>query len=453
MFENARKSFSASVVRYPWVPQLAGILPLSTLIDFINVPQMLHIFELTGAVPLWCWPITPSGSRLLLSDREVEDTCCLDVFGSSQSIICLDGRFGDKYYAASPETLRLCLATVKPIQIPNDSPNMMREDKRPQRLQVVHVSRRAQSNTTVKRHARTFYAASLAGWVVLAGLLVLAIIMQCWLTLAFLIDVPLTGLIVFYLRSGNPRVLRVDHGSDFNRIVVATLHMNATNWMCFYGESTIVNSLLNRPLRRQREISRDHWVLGLALRLLILGQWAMAIAAAAIQEWDAFFITFWIMMCIFSHSYLFSPERSTTSWMKHFAQIHLEKFEVTLSSRRALLNTIMALNPDTFPYDLKTSQEKHDQLYSGALKWIDPILAQGPDRTRWQEATRLAMTEAAEKNSSQEKRLDSDEDTSSKSFEANYWYRFIGEGVDIATKIAERGQFKGRFVESKKPLS
>jgi hypothetical protein len=35
-----------------WEQQLAGIVPLSALIEFIDLATKLHIFELTGTVPM-----------------------------------------------------------------------------------------------------------------------------------------------------------------------------------------------------------------------------------------------------------------------------------------------------------------------------------------------------------------------------------------------------------------
>jgi hypothetical protein len=47
--------------------QLAGILPLSAFIEFIDIATKVHLFKLNGSVALWNWPVTPPGARLLLS--------------------------------------------------------------------------------------------------------------------------------------------------------------------------------------------------------------------------------------------------------------------------------------------------------------------------------------------------------------------------------------------------
>ena len=38
---------------YNWKQKLAGILPLSGLIEVIDVGMKIHLYELTGRVPLW----------------------------------------------------------------------------------------------------------------------------------------------------------------------------------------------------------------------------------------------------------------------------------------------------------------------------------------------------------------------------------------------------------------
>jgi hypothetical protein len=49
-----------------WAQQLAGLVPLSALIEFIDIGMKLHLFELAGSVALWNWPVTPAGAKLLL---------------------------------------------------------------------------------------------------------------------------------------------------------------------------------------------------------------------------------------------------------------------------------------------------------------------------------------------------------------------------------------------------
>ncbi|KAF2874366.1 hypothetical protein BDV95DRAFT_604553 [Massariosphaeria phaeospora] len=48
MFDEAIKSPQSLLRNYLWIPELAGILPLSALIDFINVLLKLYIFDTGG---------------------------------------------------------------------------------------------------------------------------------------------------------------------------------------------------------------------------------------------------------------------------------------------------------------------------------------------------------------------------------------------------------------------
>ncbi|KAI1100208.1 hypothetical protein F4804DRAFT_319653 [Jackrogersella minutella] len=450
MLERQISILRSLLSTYSWPQQLAGILPLSALIDFLDVPHALHIFELTGCIPLWCWPVTPSGSRLLLSPHSFEEPCCLDKFGNSQSLICLDGRYGDMYNAASPETLRLCLDTAPRTFIVNDHRNMLQDNPRPQNLTVVHVSRLA--NAGKPRSSWILLGASTVGWVLLLGLIIAMIILQCYVSAAFLLVIPATGFVIYITRGGDPPTLWVTSGSNYNRLVVAALHMNETDWLAFYGETTIVNALLNRPLRMKRFSKANHWVFSVALRLLILGQWVLAIGAASDQSWDAYIISFWIVLCIFSNIFVFSTHRCCKDWLEQSASFRLERIETKLSSRRALLNTLVALNPDTIPYDPVTMKDIQDGPFPGSLTWIDPILKRCAERTMWEEATWMAMTakpdgkQQANKNG--HANIGGTEPPSwSKGYIQYYWCKFIPEGIAMADNIRKVGHLSGRFVK------
>ncbi|KAF6224655.1 hypothetical protein HO173_012927 [Letharia columbiana] len=465
MFKAAVSGLAAILERTSWVRELAGILPLSALIEFIDVPQKLHILELSGAVPLWSWPVTPAGSRLLLSNNHLQQSCCLDAFGSSVGWIGLDGRFGDQYTVISPETIRLCLSSKRPRTIENSHKNMAGKNLRVQNLEIVHVCRlegqkpREPSEFWLYHlfldpwwmYSRGYLAVSVFGWIALLGTIIMSCILQCYLALAFLVIVPLTGSVVLLIHGSRPRGLLIEHNSPYNRLIVTAEHLNATNWIVFYGESTIVNSLLNRALElRGPKMPGGYFgLLRKFLRISILGQWALALGAASTKDWNAYFISFWIAFCIFSHAYLVPPRLEAKDWMKTCAHIQLERYQTQLSSRRALLNTIMALNPDTIYRDADTQQDDRTNLYEGAMKWIDPILQSGPSRSRWEEATRKAMNEA--------ERFSAEEMTSGNFLSAEwkttcihqgreeYWSEFIPEGIYMAAKIKEDTKLPGRM--------
>jgi hypothetical protein len=470
MFDTVINGLAAIRANHPWVSQVAAILPLCSLIDFIDVPLKLHALQLTGATPLWSWAITPSGSRLLLPGGGSQSNCHLDQYGNSVSLIGVDGMWGDKYLVPSPETTRLCLGTQPVRTIENPHMNMTKPHLRLQNLEIVHVLRLSPDQSKghvvdsfwawIRRYSGRYMVTSILGWICLFGLIILGVVSNCYLAVAFLIIVPLSGSIVSLMYGNRPRKLLVTSTSDYNRLVVVAENMNTSDWTVFYGESTIVNSLLNRPLEPNRSKGSTSVLGRLALRILIFGQWAIAIGASATADWNAFYISFWIMVGIFAHAYLIPPRIEVGQWMKSSGGIRMERFRTQLSSRRALLNTIMALNPDTFGINKTTKEEDHSVLFPGALKWIDSVLEAGPARTRWQEATRAAMAECPTGYTEEQLKSPqywdiegsflSEQWRETYNQEGDYWKPFVCEGIVMASKIVSLAKLSGRFVNNEK---
>lgn len=469
MLSDIRAAFQAAIHAYPWVSAMANNLPLSALLNFLDTPRTLHALELCGRSPLWSWPVTPAGSRLLLNLPPSEDVCCLDQFGRTPSLMCLDGRYGDIYNAANPETLRLCLANSTRITIKNNDQNMGQPWVRLQNLTVVRVHRLEESWRG--QQSRNLYdlmanLRSSLPWILWLVLVVFSGLMYCWLTLAFLVVVPATGALVFLTHGGKPRELRLPaqinkSAAQYNRLVVAALHMNDSEWLAFYGESGLVNSLLNHRLRQRRLYQNDKWTITAltgALRISILSQWALAVGAAALSGWDGYLITFWIVFCIFAHTSLFPLEHCANDWAHNIARLDLKSYTTTLSGRRALLTTLIALNPDTFAsLDGRGPDEDHSKFATEATLWIDPILRRGPsDRTEWEEATRRALVEAKKRPTTK----DAKEVLTVNELEggawivdykdyANKWCSAIQEGINLADMIIERAGLTGRLVQEK----
>lgn len=107
----------------------------------------------------------------------------------------------------------------------------------------------------------------------LFGTIVVSGILQCYLSLAFVVTVLVTGSVVSSLYGSTPRRLLVEKVSASNHLIVAAEHMNTVDWIVFYGESIVVNSLLNRPLEPAGpQMLRVASVpLRMVLRILILG--------------------------------------------------------------------------------------------------------------------------------------------------------------------------------------
>ena len=98
------------------------------------------------------------------------------------------------------------------------------------------------------------------------------------------------------------------------------------------------------------------------LRALILGQWAVAVGAAALQARDAYLASIWGMSRILSCGMFPSPEVSVADWAKQAARICLERFETILSGRRALPNTVTVLTLCLFALNPAKKQDNYERF-------------------------------------------------------------------------------------------
>lgn len=190
------------------------------------------------------------------------------------------------------------------------------------------------------------------------------------------------------------------------------------------------------------------------LGLLFLSQWCLAVGAATTQGWDSYVITFWVLICIVANSVVFASDARVVHWAENHdlsdgsaktAGIGLERFVTELSSRRALLNTIMALNPDTIKKDrIPTEGGQFPlSLNEETLRWMDPILKVSAGRAKWQEASLAAMLEEPSAIQGATKPGEGLKTGVGwqKGYEAEYWARFIPEGLQMAEKIRKEAQF------------
>lgn len=516
MFEQAIKRLAELIGSPAWVAEVAGILPLSALIDFVDVPQKLHIHQLVSAVPHWSWPVTPAGSRLLLEDAPTgtQQVCVLDRFGRSTGLEGLDGAFGVRYFVMNPETIRLIMDSLSATSIENNHDNMYKmkkSDMRVQNLQVLFVSRNPPSPASTNNNNNTgsglwrlfsswkathsslsYQLTSLLGWVILLGLVAAAGIFRLYLAAVFLVLMPITGLCVSRLYPGSPRkLLKSPRPNEPMRMVVVTEHMNSADWIAFYGPSTVINSLLNTPLEPSSDTTTPsassstittHFLLRTLLRVLVLGQWALAIGASATKDWNSFFISFWVLFCNVTHGYVIPPSKQAGAWAsaQGCANLSITKCSATVSTRRALLSTLVALNPESFK-EVAPEEEGQAEFPKGTTRWIDPILPTGASRTEWEKAMRKALKQLAPggwdkdgfealehvlepemekklcKVEVEEKAIGApqgpdvvknlpalsegwNEEYMDKSF---YWKRFVPEGIYMAAKIREKGRVQG----------
>jgi len=442
MFEAAILGLDNILNRYSWARELAGVLPLSAFIDFIDLTK-LHIFELTGgSVPLWSWPVTPSGGRFLLSDEYMQKSCCLDRYGRSSTFMVMNGRSGYRNFAANPETVRMCMSSQRVNKIQNDHMNKSNDEMTSRNLEIVHISEPYQDDLPQQLSWLRRILVSAMGWIILLGMIIMSGILQCFLSVAFLMIIPVTGVVIFYLYGRRPRKLGEHHAfrgkitDAFNSFCIVAEPINSMNGTVFYGDSKLIGSFLNRPLEpSQPPIHRfARGPLLMVLRILIVGQWGLILGAAALKDWNGYFIAFWIIFCIFSHTYLFSTYTSINSWTRSYANIKLERYQTELTSGIALLTTIIALNPHTFPFDRRTKQEDRKKFDERAMKWVNRIWEPGTDRTVWEDATRTGMNNVPEDIST----LTPESLAKSLSVRAEcppYWTRDISEGILMAARI------------------
>jgi hypothetical protein len=397
-----------------WAQTLATILPLSALIEFVDVATELHAYQLRSSVR-WNWPVTPAGARLLLSEDDTS-ACCLDQPQRSIALQCLDGRYGNQYPCSNPTTTRLWVSTHKVDHlIQNVHKNMKDPTARKQSLRIVHLRDMASSTTNMPEKSSIFeplvsdlrtrnfryLTVSSIGWLCWTVLVVLGFAGGLYIAGTYLLLMPLTGLVVGLTHGNTPKRPLKRNVGQFKRLIVAAGNLNALNWFAFYGSQTLLNGLLNLPLRRSVVPGHGHfrWL----LRLVIVAQWALVLASCAGEGWNAFIISMWVAFCIFMSAYGYPPDVAARDWLRRNCMIAVETIDTELSERQAMLNALVAINPDT---------------KEGRTNWMDPILASSPERL----ATLL-------------KYLEDGDDYDASAVEQNYWWKYVVEGVEIGKKI------------------
>lgn len=404
------------------VRQLAGLLPLTALIEFIDLPSKLHGYELAGAIPLWNWPITPTGARLLLKTRDNDDACCLDRTDSSAVLHCIDGRYGAHYPSSAPTTTRLCVESAKKaVEIRNEHPNMVGPRMRRQKLEVILLqedktlvepaTKRSLLpcfNRGVLQRQRSSYQyrfMSGFGWLLWATGVGFSLAAALWVAAAYLILMPVSGLVVHLTHGGLPRIIRDDRPSSCTRVVIAADSLNGSDWMLFYGGNNTLNSLLNKSLTRTGRQPLPRFG-GIILQTLIICQWLLAVASCALQDWNGIIITLWLAFCALASAHIYPAKSWIRDWLRLDCHMTVRKIKVEFGSRRAMLSAIAYLNPDMEP---------------GSNGWINPILPPDENRTKWEEAIKRYVEHGPVEAKSPEREP--------------YWYNLMEEGVAMGQSI------------------
>lgn len=249
-----------------------------------------------------------------------------------------------------------------------------------------------------------YWLLSGVGWLCLTGLMVTCILSGFYTAFAYLTLMPLTGLIVRLTHGGSPRRLLDRPHSPWPRLVIVTNSLNDSDWSVFFGKSSTINALLNRPLFRSSGIPAPN-VLTHLMRLIIGAQWILAVASCTQQDWNAVFISFWIFFCSIMSAYGYQPRESVQDWLRYTCGVRTKRIRATFSTRRALLSALLYLNPDS---------------KDNCTDWIDPILSNKQERHDWEStALKLLHSDSCVNDSMKEK----------------YWWKYLVEGVEVGRNI------------------
>ncbi|KAK7921360.1 hypothetical protein PG985_009382 [Apiospora marii] len=394
-----------------WGQQLASLVPLAALLEFIDLQQKLHVFELSGFNPAWSWALTPEGARLILSDEDSSDACCLDRPARSAVLHCMDCKFGNFYPCSAPTTTRSYLRSTTPrIKLSNHWPNVLSPQARRNRLDVVVVR---QSPPKIKTPGRVLRAIMgdtppflrvtvIIGWALWLVLSCSSILSGLYVATAYLAIIPVTSAAIDLRVVGKARqLLAMDEPGEMDRLVVATNSVNSTDWYAFYGPKDTVNALLNRPLMRADRPAHPR-IAAWLIRGCAAAQWGLIVASCVLQGWDAYAITIWIAFCSLVSTYIYPPERAVQDWLSSVCRVDLDSIRATFSSRRAMLAALIHLNPD---------QEN--------TEWLDPILSKSHQERKDWEAAVLAHSRSQPTHVA----------------ERDYWYKYVREGVAMGVQL------------------
>ena len=119
----------------------------------------------------------------------------------------------------------------------------------------------------------TYLTVSALDWIMILCFVAMSAILQSCLSLILIMITKLTGAVVCSIYERRPRRLLVTDLSKNNFSIVVAEHLNPTEWIVFYGKSTIIISLFIRSLEPNRSnMSPDIGCnLGIILSILTLG--------------------------------------------------------------------------------------------------------------------------------------------------------------------------------------
>ncbi|KAF5642457.1 pfs domain protein [Fusarium tjaetaba] len=440
-----------TLINFPALPQwaqtLASILPLSALIEFVDVETSIHVYELRGgSVPYWNWPVSPAGARTLLS--ETGRDCLLDQpERSSKKLTCIDGFWGNRFPCSAPTTTLLWLESLpKSLDIKNDSPNMMNADKREQILHQIALTQPPTSSGSgllsicsgfLRKRGPRYLSVSLIGWIFWITLVIISFMGGLYIGGTYLCLMPATGIVLRFTHGTEARtpVIRSANPS-YPRLVIAAGTENSREWYAFRGKHPLLTGLFNVSLEQTERLPFRPFFLYL-LRLLILSQWAAIVGSSATENWDAYVVSIWTTFCIAASSYGYPIHLAARDWLERDCKVDISKATTVLSGRNALLVALGTINPDK-------KAEK--------TQWMDPILAETNDRKNIWSAVIQRTSETPNEQTPEHSSGHSTEDSTRRTPETTnkqtphsalaqkqstppWWERFVEEGVNIGKEL------------------
>jgi hypothetical protein len=143
---------------------------------------------------------------------------------------------------------------------------------------------------SIRRRGPRYIAVSCTGWTCWIGLIVASFMGQLYIAVIYLVLMPSTCFVVGLTHGTKPRKPLIRESQPFPRLVIAAGSENSHYWYAFEGHKTLLNGLLNISLAPSQKLPYRPFGLYL-LRLLTLGQWAIALGSSATMGWDAFIIS------------------------------------------------------------------------------------------------------------------------------------------------------------------
>jgi hypothetical protein len=117
----------------------------------------------------------------------------------------------------------------------------------------------------------------------------------------------------------------------------------------------------------------------------------------------------------------------------------LNRYQTQVSSRRSLLNTIVALNPDTFAWSGTQKKEARTKPCKEALVWVNPVNEAAQNYSTEEPASPIWRCKQGDV-------LCSDWNDMYPTEPENFWKPSILEGIYMAARLSQVARLSGRKI-------